>query len=161
MAQRQRRFLGRAKTRCMHGLPASAPLFVSRMVDLPHARIQTAYCALGTCSLRHRQKRAHSHYGKVRTEREPLSHATGDSETRERAGSCAERDTVEIAGAYAVPLQQLVHHVEQQLGVALAGESFSRIDVAFSPQRDRAVFSRSFEREYLHSSRWLHEQLAF
>ena len=45
--------------------------------------------------------------------------------------------------------EQLVHHRQQQLGMALAGVRLAGVDRAVAPERNRAVFGGGVESEDL------------
>src|SRR5688572_276863 len=102
-----RRGCRRAHARLVHGVQQTiAASRVSPVVNLVHARIETAHHPFRAAAVRHREQRADADHRHVRTERKALHDAARDAKPGKRAGAFAERDRVEIFNAYAARAQK-------------------------------------------------------
>src|SRR5207247_11325815 len=73
-----------------------------------------------------------------------------DPQARERAGTGAERDRVELAGADPRRGEQALEHRQGELGMARRGPALERRNLAIGPERDRAPLGGGLDRRETH-----------
>ena len=144
IARHQGSILRFAQARFAQRNPVVALLFVGRVINLAHARIQRCNDARLAGSLCQRLQGAHAGHRQICTERQTLCHTAGDAHTGERAGAFAEGDAIDTLNPQPRILKHIIQHLHQQLGMFLPDQFATLDDCAVLPQRDRAVFGGSF-----------------